>query len=151
MEPINKGLAELNDLYLKFQQARSFESWRQEEKENLKNNLTYHSNKIEGLTLTYGDTIKFLRDSLVHAGARVKDLYDLRNQKVVLDKIFSTYDQLLLTEDLVKELLAELMKDDAQWEVQDAHLAGPGEYKTQNELKGLPSNFFPANKWYVFD
>jgi Fic family protein len=141
MKPIEKGLLELNELCSKFQKTRSFESWSEDEKENLKNNLTYHSSKIEGLTLDYGDTIKFLRDSLVLPGTRIKDLYDLKNHKAVLDKIFSSYDRLLLTEELVKELHAELMKDDAQWEVQDVYLAGPGEYKTENNYTNRPGGF----------
>jgi hypothetical protein len=70
MKPIETGLLELNELYSKFQETNSFGSWSREEKENLKDNLTYHSNKIEGLTLNYGDTIKFLRDSLVRPGTR---------------------------------------------------------------------------------
>lgn len=108
------------------------------EKEEIKNNFTYHSNKIEGLTLTYGETIKFLRDSLIIRGAKPKDLYDLKNHKAVLDKIFSAFNEIEISEKTIKSLHAELMHDDAQWPVQDAYIAGPGHYKTEDNYTIRP-------------
>lgn len=132
LEGLPDHLANLNDLHRQYLAIKPLSSWNDDEKEEVKNNFTYHSNKIEGLTLSYGETIHFLKNNLVKAGTRIKDIYDLANHKTVLDQIFQAYDTLSLSEGTVKRLHAELMKDDAQWEAVDALLAGPGQYKTED-------------------
>ncbi|HRK53781.1 MAG TPA: Fic family protein [Cyclobacteriaceae bacterium] len=120
-------LKELDSLH-----SGTLANWSEQEKEDIKNKLTYHSNKIEGLQLTYGDTISFLKDKLIKVGAMAKDISDLKNYKAILNKIFSTYDSVALTESTIKDLHAELMQDPSQWDVIDALQAGPGEYKIEN-------------------
>ena len=129
-------LVELHQNYLN---TGSFSRWGEKEKEVIRNNFTYHSTKIEGLTLTYGQTIKFLKDNIVRVGMRMKDVYDLKNHRDVLDKIFSAFEETSLTEQTIKNLHGELMKDDAQWEVQDALLAPAGHYKTEDNFTLRPN------------
>lgn len=128
-------LVELHNAYL---DKGSLSVWGDAEKESIKNNFTYHTNKIEGLTLTYGETLKFLKTSIVLPGMKMKDVYDLKNHKSVLEKIFSLFEKTELTEQTIKSLHGELMKDDAQWEVQDALMAPAGEYKTENNFTYRP-------------
>ena len=106
--------------------------WTETEKEEIKNNLTYHSTKIEGLHLNYGDTLSYLKDKMIRQGARAKDISDLKNHQAILDIIFSTYDAVELTEGTIKQLHAELMQDPSQWDVIDPLQAGAGEYKREN-------------------
>jgi Fic family protein len=119
--------------------AGAFSRWGEKEKEAIRNNFTYHSTKIEGLTLTYGQTIKFLKDNIVRPGMKIKDVYDLKNHRDVLDKIFSAFEETNLSEQTIKNLHRELMKDDAQWEVQDALLAPAGHYKTEDNFTLRPN------------
>lgn len=107
-------------------------NWSEKDKEDIKANLSFHSNKIEGLQLTYGDTLSFLKDKIIKPGARAKDISDLKNYKAILDQIFDSYDTVDYTEETIKQLHAELMKDPTQWDAIDALQAGPGEYKTEN-------------------
>jgi|GEM_PF-3163323 len=78
-------LVELHQVYLA---AGTFSRWDEKEKEAIRNNLTYHSTKIEGLTLTYGQTIKFLKDNIVRTGMRMKDIYDLKIIAMFLIRFF---------------------------------------------------------------
>jgi Fic family protein len=126
-------------LHQNYVNTGSFSRWGEKEKEAIKNNFTYHSTKIEGLTLTYGQTIKFLKDNIVRVGMKMKDVYDLKNHRDVLDKIFSAFEDTSLSEQTIKNLHGELMKDDAQWEVQDALLAPAGQYKTEDNFTLRPN------------
>jgi Fic family protein len=126
-------------LHQTYVNAGSFSNWGEKEKEAIRNNFTYHSTKIEGLTLTYGQTIKFLKDNIVRTGMKMKDVYDLKNHRDVLNKIFSAFEETSLSEQTIKSLHGELMKDDAQWEVQDALLAPAGHYKTEDNFTLRPN------------
>lgn len=138
---ISQKIEKLIRLHQTYLSVGSFNIWSDQEKETIKNNFTYHSSKIEGLTLTYGETLQFLKDGIIHPGMKMKDIYDLKNHKDVLDKIFSTFEETSLTENTIKTLHGELMKDDAQWEVQDPYLAPAGRYKTENNYRfRRPSN-----------
>src|SRR6187402_1400464 len=141
MEKLPDSLQKLNYLHSLYTQHGSFAAWSNAEQEEIKSNLTYHSNKIEGLTLTYGETIRFLKDNLVKPGIKIKDLYDLKNHQEVLGKIFAAYDQIDLSEQTIRGLHAELMKDDAQWEVQDAELAPAGHYKINDNFTYRPGGY----------
>ncbi|MBT1710299.1 hypothetical protein KK062_18780 [Fulvivirgaceae bacterium PWU5] len=129
-------LVRLHKTYLN---AFSFSHWGEKEKEAIRSNFTYHSTKIEGLTLTYGETIKFLKDNIVRTGMKMKDVYDLKNHRDVLNKIFSAFEETSLSEQTIRSLHGELMKDDAQWEVQDALLAPAGHYKTEDNFTLRPN------------
>ncbi len=121
----------LNKLHAKYQRIFPFESWDSRIKEEVKHTLTYHSTKIEGLTLTYAETLKFLKNGTIKQGAKLKDLSDLRNHEEVLDLVFRAYETLAFDEHLIKELHLNLMKDPYQWEKIDPITGGAGEYKLE--------------------
>ncbi|WP_339790986.1 Fic family protein [uncultured Imperialibacter sp.] len=137
---LQQKLLILNELYRDYRNAFPFESWDSKIKEEVKNTFTYHSTKIEGLTLTYAETLRFLRDGTTKLGANLKDLSDLKNHREVLDTIFSTYETLDLSESVIKKLHGDLMKDPYQWEVIDPLTGGPGEYKMEVNATIRPDN-----------
>jgi Fic family protein len=71
---------------------------------------TYHSNAIEGSTLTLGDTIFFLKEGLTVGGKPIKDFLDARNHAEAIDYL---YDYVAngreLTPYLMKEINALLL------------------------------------------
>lgn len=94
----------------------------------VKIDFTYNSNKLEGNTLTYGQTIKLLRDFVTPKNASTGELLDMINHHKVLDVIFTNYRSQVISEQNIKELHRQLMKDIDQWG--DDGLYSPGEYKT---------------------
>ena len=106
--------------------------WGAEEKENLMNDFTFHSNKLEGLKLEYGDTIEYLKNGVIRKNADIKDITDLENHRNLLKKVFDTYEQMTLSANLIKDLHAEMMKDKIQWSKTDAYMGGPGKFKREN-------------------
>jgi Fic family protein len=90
--------------------------------------FTYTSNKLEGNTLTYGQTIKLLRDFVTPKDASHGEVLDMINHQKILDSIFFSYRSQNISEENIKELHKELMKDRAQWS--DDGLYSPGQYKS---------------------
>lgn len=95
--------------------------------EKVKVDFTYNSNKLEGNTLTYGQTIKLLKDFVTPENAAPGELLDLINHQSILDSVFNNYNSRSLSEESIKELHKELMKNLAQWN--DDGLYSPGRYK----------------------
>lgn len=95
--------------------------------EKVKVDFTYNSNKIEGVTLTYGQTLKLLKDFVTPQNAIPGELLDLINHQRVLDNVFKNYRAESFSVDNMKALHKELMKDLAQWT--DDSLYSPGRYK----------------------
>lgn len=93
----------------------------------VKIDFTYNSNKLEGSTLTYGQTIKLLRDFVTPKNASSRELLDMINHQKVLDMVFSNYRAEAITEENIKSLHRELMKNTDQWS--DDGLYSPGKYK----------------------
>jgi hypothetical protein len=59
---IEKKIDEINILKSKVSALRTDNDWDDAFLEKVKVDFTYNSNKIEGVTLTYGQTIKLLKD-----------------------------------------------------------------------------------------
>ena len=55
-------LVSINELKRKADELRPPKDWDQSFLEKVKIEFTYNSNKIEGNTITYGQTVKLLRD-----------------------------------------------------------------------------------------
>lgn len=89
--------------------------------------FTYTSNKLEGNTLTYGQTIKLLRDFVTPKDATRCEVLDMINHQKILDSVFINYRSQEISEEDIKQLHRELMKDRAQWA--DDGLYRPGQYK----------------------
>ena len=75
----------LNRLYLKDQ-------WDADFREKIAIDLTYESNRMEGNTLTYGETIAFLKQATLPQSRRLKDVLDIQNHQAVLTKVFGAYN-----------------------------------------------------------
>jgi Fic family protein len=68
-----------------------------------------NSSKLEGNTLTYGQTIKLLKEFVTPKNAAAGELLDLINHQNILNNIFATYESQDISEDNVKALHKELM------------------------------------------
>lgn len=110
--------------------------------------FTYNSNKIEGNTLTYGQTIKLLKDFVTPKNAAPGEVLDLINHQNILNNIFSTYQSQDISEENIKSLHKELMKNIAQWN--DDGLYSPGQYKAFENMTvrsgGKIHNYLPPHE-----
>jgi len=93
----------------------------------VKVDFTYNSNKLEGNTLTYGQTIKLLRDFVTPKNAAPGEVLDIINHQKILDTVFNNYRSQSFSTENIKALHKELMKDTDQWG--DDALYSPGKYK----------------------
>lgn len=137
---LQEKLQRLKILHKKYLNGFPLENWSDTVKEEVKNSFTYHSTKIEGLTLSYAETLRFLKEGIIKKGARVKELSDVKNHREVLDIIFASFEKLALNEKTIKELHGFLMRDPVQWEVVDPIVGGPGEYKLKRNATLRPGN-----------
>jgi Fic family protein len=103
--------------------------WSDEERELLLDDFTFHSTKIEGLAMSYGDTMDFLKSGIIKKKFGIKDITDLVNHKAILNTIFNTYTSIRIDNNKIKVIHAELMKDPRQWETDDDISIRPGEFK----------------------
>jgi len=62
--------------------------WDQDFLEKVKVEFTYNSNKIEGNTITYGQTVKLLRDLVTPRNASTGEVLDMVNHQMVLNIVF---------------------------------------------------------------
>jgi Fic family protein len=115
--------------------------------EKLKIELTYHSNKIEGNTLTYGDTLQYLKTGLLNPKKPGKDYIDIKHHQEVLDKIFSTYNE-PISEALIKNIHYQLLRSPDQWNCESFY--SPGVYKIRDnyviEESGKLHKFLPSEQ-----
>ena len=93
----------------------------------VKIDFTYSSNKLEGNTLTYGQTVQLLRDLVAPKDAKPGEVLDMINHQKILDAVFSNYKTQEISEENIKRLHEELMKNIEQWD--DDGLYSPGKYK----------------------
>lgn len=105
--------------------------------EKLRIEWTYNSNAIEGNTLTLGETAFFLREGLTAEGKPLKDYLEAKNHAEAIDGLHEVIrGKRKLTESLIKELHAVLMKDNDFIYVRGGHdqvIKKPfqaGQYKT---------------------
>jgi len=106
-------LKELEILKLKVDQFRPISADLQRIiQEKLRVDWTYNSNAIEGNTLTYGETMFFLREGLTSEGKPFKDYLETKNHAQAID-LLQDYlrSNRQLSEGLIKELHALLLKD----------------------------------------
>lgn len=124
---IAQKIERINILKSKITELSPLKEWDNAFFEKVKVDFTYNSNKLEGNTLTYGQTIKLLKDFVTPKNAAPGELLDLINHQNVLDNVFNNYNSKSLSEDNIKALHKELMKNLAQWN--DDGLYSPGQYK----------------------
>ena len=99
----------------------------------------YHSNAIEGNSLTFGETLVFLREGLTAKGKPLKDHLDMKGHNEVVEYLFSMiHKKDELTEKHIKEFHKILLVE--PYEVNAVTLDGQkstktikiGEYKSQS-------------------
>ena len=125
---ITEKLELIDSLKSKIEELKPGKDWDDAFFKKVKLELTYTSNKLEGNTLTYGQTIKLLRDFVTPKDATKGEVLDMINHQKILDSIFINYRSQEISEENIKELHRELMKDRAQWA--DDGLYSPGQYKS---------------------
>jgi Uncharacterized conserved protein len=125
----------VNLLHQKVKDLSPSNKWDANFMEKIKYDFTYNSNKLEGNTLTYGETISFLKNITVPQKSQ-KDLLDIENHFKVLDTVFQQFDKPFSVE-FIKGIHKALMKDYDQWEYES--LPNPGEFKMFDNYAILPS------------
>ncbi len=113
---------------------------------------TYHTNAIEGNTLTLGETRMILEDGLTVGGKQVKEILEAKNHKNALDLLFDIVGG---KKDLSEEIICELHKrllldiDDenaGNYRKIQVYIAGSEELPpSAKEVSKLMKNFI---KWY---
>ena len=136
METLLQTIIEnVNLLHQKIKTLSNDKKWDKDFIERVKIDFTYNSNKLEGNTLTYGETINFLK-SITIPHKRHKDILDIDNHHNLLDKVFQQLDEPISIE-FIKEIHKELMKDVDQWDYES--LPNPGQFKLFENYTILPS------------
>lgn len=102
-------------------------NWNDEFLRKVKFDFTYTSNKVEGNSLNYGQTIKLLRDFVTPKNASSGEVLDMINHQKILDNVFSSYQSQVISEENIRSVHYELMKNFDQWS--DDGLYSPGQYK----------------------
>lgn len=108
------------------------EQWDKEYLEKIKVDFTYVSNNLEGNKLSHGQTIQILKDFVSPKDAAISDYLDILNHKKVLDIVFENYASEQITEQNIKNLHRELMRNSVQWG--DDIFYNPGNYKIFENL-----------------
>ena len=114
---------------------------------------TYHSNSIEGSTLTLGETMFFISEGLTVEGKPFKDFLDAKNHVEAIDYLYELISNKRdMTEYVIKEINALLLAgvtytvaQNSQGEKVKKKLT-PGEYKKQPNHVLQPDGTI---HWYV--
>jgi Fic family protein len=117
----------INELKRKSDDLKPPENWNQSFLEKVKIEFTYTSNRIEGNTISYGQTVKLLKDLVTPKGASAGEVLDLVNHQTILNTIFRNYHSSEISEDNIRDLHRALMKNIEQWSEDGQY--SPGNYK----------------------
>lgn len=119
----------------------------------LKVDWTYHSNSLEGSTLTLGETFFFISEGLTVEGKPFKDFLDARNHVEAIDYLYEIVSNKRdISEHVIKEINALLLSGVTSTVAQNSQgvkvqkKLSPGEYKKQ------PNHVLQADGtiyWYV--
>ena len=128
LQLLNRLNDTLNRLYPK-------DRWDADFREKVTIDFTYESNRMEGNTLTYGETIAFLKQATLPQNCRLKDILGVHNHQAILTEVFGAYNQPFSVVDL-RALHQALMKDFVQWQTPDDY--SPGQFKRANNVTQRP-------------
>lgn len=98
---------------------------------------TYHTNAIEGNTMTLQETAFFLREGLTIKGKTLREHLEIVNHAEAVDYLKDTIRQRELSEGLIKEFHAMLFQGVKAWS--GGQRISPGAYKTQDNHVLTPS------------
>ena len=124
---IREKIRLINQLKSQAEILRPQKAWDQAFLEKIKVEFTYTSNKIEGNTITYGQTVKLLKEMVTPKNATTGEVLDIVNHQLALDIVFRNYHQREISEESIQELHRALMRNIEQWS--DDGLYSPGNYK----------------------
>jgi Fic family protein len=145
---IAEKLALIDTLKSKIDELMPQKDWDDAFFRKIKIDFTYTSNKLEGNTLTYGQTIKLLQDLVAPKNAAPGELLDIINHQKILDTVFTNYRSQIISEDNIKDLHKELMKAPEQWG--EDGLYSPGQYKSFENMTvrstGKIHTYLPPNQ-----
>jgi len=122
-------------------------------RENLRVDWTYHSNTLEGSTLTRGETHFFLAEGLTVEGKPFKDFVDAKNHSEAIDFLYEVVaDRRAITEALIKEINALLLSGVSSTEAINQHGDRVKKKVASGQYKTLPNHVRQADgtiHWYV--
>ena len=108
LEEIDKLVSSIQSKEVPLEKLKSFD-------EQLQNDITFHSNKIEGNTLTYGETLKVIAGEIAPKGKPLKDSVEILNHKKVIQTLFKEFNSIELNSDTLLNIHRDLMKDPIMW------------------------------------
>lgn len=128
-----KELQLLNQLSSDYRKAVSKTPWSKSLIDDLINDFTYHSSKIEGLTLNYHETVSYLKFGFLdskNADPRTsRDIASISNHKEILKVYFEEYNSKEISEQSIREAQCAIYKTEYQNKAFDIYNAQLGEYK----------------------
>ncbi len=114
--------------------------------EKLRAEWTYHSNAIEGSSLSLGETIFFLREGLTVEGRPLKDFLDARNHAQAIDLLHEWIaEDRPLSEGLLKEVNALLLAGVTSTPAIDTFGRPVAKPATPGAYKQLPNTVLQAD------
>jgi Fic family protein len=137
---------EINDIREQFRNIHSLKieidkfkipKWDNEYKDKVINDFTYHSNKLEGNSLTYGETIAFLKESTFPQGKSAGDVMDIKSHANIMKDIMQQYDKFELSIESVKTMHGKLMDNILQWKNGEDY--APGRFKWDTNYTTKPN------------
>jgi Fic family protein len=105
---ISEKLRLIDDLKSKIDKLMPQKDWDDAFFRKIKVDFTYNSNKLEGNTLTYGQTIKLLQDFVTPKNASSGELLDMINHQKILDTVFTNYRSQSLSEENIRVLVGSV-------------------------------------------
>ena len=119
----------------------------------LKVDWTYHSNSLEGSTLTLGETLFFLNEGLTVEGKPFKDFLDAKNHAEAIDYLYELVsNQREISEHVIKEINALLLSGVTYTVAQNSHGEKVKKKLNAGEYKKQPNHVLQADgniHWYV--
>ena len=123
---MNKLLKEIEELKNEIDSLFPSKEWDKKYLEKVKIDFTYQNNKIENNSISYGQTLLYLKNATTPKNVSFKDCLDIKNHYEIIDAILKSYS-IELSEKIVLDLHSKLMKDFVQWNTADNY--SPGKYK----------------------
>lgn len=111
-------LSSFNDTLDEFNTRFPRQAWTKEFKNDLINDYSFYSARIEDAKLQYGDTIRFLNNEVVRL-ANLSSLFGITEQQALLTKLIDSLDNasnFVLSEELIKQLHQSLMESPFAWQ-----------------------------------
>ena len=135
MEEIRTTIGEINKSLEVYQSHYPRVDWDKDATDDLILNFSYHSNKIEGLHLSYGETISFLKHGIIENKKlqdeeTLGDITMLSNHKKALELILSEYKRKEISIEFIKSIHEEILKTDTFLD----DLNNPGHYRGDDAM-----------------